>query len=116
VCLTVREDGSVFLDTQDMGELVEETWGDIDYEFWVEIPASALPKLVSELLRDQKNTYWQMFLRIFRITTVDTQTSELPKLAFELLRNRFMGQEFATDELCAFCKTHDIDHTWDRWA
>ncbi len=33
VRLSVEDDGSVRLDTQDMGELVEQTWGDEDYEF-----------------------------------------------------------------------------------
>jgi hypothetical protein len=53
VRLTVKADGSVLLDAQDMGELVEKTWGDSDYEFWIDIPASAIPKLLFALLRDR---------------------------------------------------------------
>jgi hypothetical protein len=46
ICLSVDPDGSVKLDAQDMGKLVQRVWGDDDYEFWVDVPASALPKLV----------------------------------------------------------------------
>ena len=53
VRLSVRVDGSLRLDAQDMGKFVEETWGDSDYEFWVDVPASALPKLVFALLREK---------------------------------------------------------------
>jgi hypothetical protein len=53
VRLTVKPDGSVLLDAQDMGKSVEEIWGDTDYEFWVDVPATAIRKLVFALLRDR---------------------------------------------------------------
>lgn len=53
VRLSVCADGSVCLDTQDMGKLTEEIWGDDDYEFWVDVPAIALPKLVFALIREK---------------------------------------------------------------
>jgi hypothetical protein len=53
VRLTVKPDGAVVIDAQDTGEYVERTWGDSDYEFWVDIPAGALAKLVFALLRDR---------------------------------------------------------------
>jgi hypothetical protein len=53
VSLTVKPDGSVLMETQDMGENVERIWGDSDYEFWIDVPAAALPKLVFALLRDR---------------------------------------------------------------
>jgi hypothetical protein len=34
---TLAEDKFTF-DTQDMGKLVEEMWGDSDYEFWTIVP------------------------------------------------------------------------------
>jgi hypothetical protein len=37
----VGPDGSVSMDTQDMGPFVEKTWGDDDYEFGVRVPAAA---------------------------------------------------------------------------
>jgi hypothetical protein len=51
--LTVNVDGSVKLDAQDMGATVESIWGDDDYEFWVDVPASALHKLVFALIREK---------------------------------------------------------------
>ena len=51
--LNVHADGSVKLDAQDMGEGVEKIWGDDDYEFWVDIPAKALHKLVFALIREK---------------------------------------------------------------
>jgi hypothetical protein len=53
VRLSVNADGSIKLDTQDMGTIVKEIWGDSDYEFWVDVPASALHKLVFALLREK---------------------------------------------------------------
>jgi hypothetical protein len=51
--LNVNADGSVKLDAQDMGKGVEEIWGDDDYEFWVDVPAKALHKLVFALIREK---------------------------------------------------------------
>jgi hypothetical protein len=51
--LTVHPDGSVRLDAHDMGKLTEEMWGDTDYEFWVDVPATALSKLVFALIREK---------------------------------------------------------------
>jgi hypothetical protein len=53
VRLSVHADGSIKLDAQDMGKLVEEIWGEGDYEFCVNVPATALPKLVFVLLREK---------------------------------------------------------------
>jgi len=51
--LSVRADGSVSLDAQDMGEFTKKAWGDDDYEFWVNVPATALRKLAFALLREK---------------------------------------------------------------
>ena len=51
--LTVQADGSVKLDAQDMGKTTEKVWGDNDYEFWVDVPAKALHKLVFSLIREK---------------------------------------------------------------
>jgi hypothetical protein len=53
VRLRVGPDGSVSMDTQDIGPLVEKIWGDDDYEFGVRVPAAASPKLIFALLRDK---------------------------------------------------------------
>ncbi len=49
--LSVNADGSVRLDAQDMSSFV--VWGDSDYEFWVDVPATALRKLTFTLLREK---------------------------------------------------------------
>jgi len=51
--LSVNADGSVSLDAQDMGKQVKDVGGDDDYEFWVDVPATALHKLVFALLREK---------------------------------------------------------------
>jgi hypothetical protein len=53
VRLSAGTDGSIRLDAQDMGALVKQVWGDEDYEFWVDVPATAINKLVFALLRDR---------------------------------------------------------------
>ena len=53
VRLSVNGDGSIKLDAQDMGKLVKEIWHDSDYEFWVDVPATALRKLTFALLREK---------------------------------------------------------------
>jgi hypothetical protein len=53
VHLTLNKDGSVKFYAQDMGTAVEEIWGDDDYEFWVDVPAAALHKLLFILLREK---------------------------------------------------------------
>lgn len=34
------------IETQDMGPLVEEVWGDVDYEFWLTVPKESWGKLL----------------------------------------------------------------------
>jgi hypothetical protein len=53
VRLSINVDGSIRLDAQDMGTFVKEVWGDDDYEFWVDVPATALRNLVFALLREK---------------------------------------------------------------
>ena len=79
--LEVKDDGSVKIDAQDMGKLVEEMWGDSDYEFWVEV-----------------------------------RSSELPKLVFALLKDKYTNVHSAVDDFRDFCKSNSIEHTWDSWA
>ena len=43
------EDETFTIDTQDMGELVREFWGDGDYEFWTIVPKSAWGQLLMAL-------------------------------------------------------------------
>ena len=41
VCLraAITEEGDLQLEGQDVGSLVQEFWGDFDYEYWITVPA-----------------------------------------------------------------------------
>jgi hypothetical protein len=51
--LAAEPDGSLKMCAQDMGPVVEEWWGDEDYEFWVTIPAASTRLLAQALLREK---------------------------------------------------------------
>jgi len=51
IMVRITEKGGLQLDAQDMGKLVEEIWGDSDYEFWVTIPPEGLAKLARALVK-----------------------------------------------------------------
>jgi hypothetical protein len=42
--------------------------------------------------------------------------TSLPKLAFELLREKFSGQLGAVDAFRDWCRTHGVQHEFDSWA
>lgn len=79
--LEVKEDGSVRIDAHDMGSIVEEMWGDSDYEFWVEV-----------------------------------KSTELPKLVFALIQDKYKGSHSAVTDFSDFCKTNNVEYNWDSWA
>ena len=41
--------------------------------------------------------------------------ASLPKLAFELLREKFTGQLGAVDAFRDWCRTHGVQHEFDSW-
>lgn len=45
--------GTVRMSAQDMGPFVQTVMGDEDYEFWVDVDCSALPKLAALLLQEK---------------------------------------------------------------
>jgi hypothetical protein len=53
VDLRLADDGAISLEAQDMGPIVEQVWGDTDYEFWVRVAPPSLRKLAFELLREK---------------------------------------------------------------
>jgi len=53
VSLSVDAIGSVSLDAMDASTNGSESWGDDDYEFCLDVPATALHKLVFALLREK---------------------------------------------------------------
>jgi len=50
--LSINPDGSLHLHALDDGKVAETIWGH-DYEFWIDVPATAFPKLVFALLREK---------------------------------------------------------------
>ena len=48
--------------------------------------------------------------------TVRVKPASLPKLAFELLREKFAGQLGAVDAFREWCKSHDVEHEFDSQA
>ncbi len=82
VRLALEAGGGLKLETQDLNSDRTGIWDDGDeYEFWVSVPAAALPKL-----------------------------------AFELLREKFAGQLDAVDAFRDWCKAHGIEHQFDNWV
>jgi hypothetical protein len=81
VRLALEKDGAIKMDTQDIGPNVNRVWGDGDYEFWVHVAPTMLPKL-----------------------------------AFELLREKFASQLDAVDAFRNWCNAHGVEHTFDSWV
>lgn len=52
VTLMLQRDGSIQIGTIDVGPMALRTWGDDDYEFWVNVPPDAVGALAFELLRE----------------------------------------------------------------
>lgn len=51
VRVDIRNDELV-VDTQDMGELTEDMWGDSDYEFWTRVHRDAWGDLLIALIKE----------------------------------------------------------------
>ena len=81
VDLMLKDDGAVVLEGQDMGPAVETVWGDTDYEYWVRVAPSSLPKL-----------------------------------AFELLREKFAGRLDAVAAFRDWCQVHGVEHEFGNYA
>jgi len=51
IMLTLEPSGTIMVDTQDMGPLVQQVFGDSDYEFWIRVPPEAVGRLAFALLK-----------------------------------------------------------------
>jgi len=49
--VNLEADGTLVLDAQDMGPLVQQVWGDSDYEFWCRVLPEAMGKLAFALMK-----------------------------------------------------------------
>ena len=94
VDLRLEEGGAIVLEGQDMGPIVEEVWGDSDYEFWVRVEPASLSKLAYELLREK--FAGRLYVNAFRFW-VRARPVSSSKLAFRLIRAKFAGQLDAVD-------------------
>ena len=47
---------------------------------------------------------------------VDVPASQLKKIAFALLKERYAGNAKAVDEFTEFCKKHSIQHQWASYT
>ncbi|MEM6620624.1 MAG: hypothetical protein AAF674_00220 [Pseudomonadota bacterium] len=117
----------IAITTQDMGPLVEEMWGDSDYEFWTDIRREAygslLNVLMADLLRADANAT-ETVRNLCRENGLDHQWrtwAQIPPQAHDtllalLLTQRYRNDSKATDNLRTLCQEHDIAHTWQSWA
>ena len=51
IMINLAADGTLTLDAQDMGPLVQQVWGDSDYEFWCRVSPEAMGKLAFALMK-----------------------------------------------------------------
>ena len=70
----------------------------------IKMDAQDMGPTVTQMWGDDDYEFW-----------VRVPPASLPKLAFELLREKFSGQLGAVDAFRDWCKTHDIPHQFDSW-
>ena len=51
IMVTLEPNGTVTVDAQDMGPLVQQVFGDSDYEFWIRVPPEGVGRLAFALLK-----------------------------------------------------------------
>ena len=86
------DDGGLIISGQDLGEAVEEFWGDRDYEYWLTIPPEDTRKL-------------------FKLLRAGDQKSD----PLDVLKNKFHG-ESAFRSIRAFCGRHGIKAKFDSYS
>jgi len=119
VRLSIEQDGAIRFDAQDMGPLVEEHWGDDDYEFWVTVPGGAIEKLASALLCEKNPGRRSATARLafaHARARCFGQRNAVAKLAFTLLREKYKGRSGAVDEFRLFCERERIEHRFGSWV
>jgi hypothetical protein len=70
----------------------------------IKMDAQDIGPTVTEFWGDSDYEFW-----------VRVPPASLPKLAFELLREKFAGQLGAIDALRTWCEAHGIAHEFDSW-
>ena len=61
----IRENGDLVLSGQDLGEFVEQVWGDWDYEYWVTVKSDYKDTVLLHLIKDKfdSETKFQEWLK-----------------------------------------------------
>ena len=49
----VEDNGDLVLEGYDLGDTVEEWWGDADYEYWRRVERQDVPRVLLELIKDR---------------------------------------------------------------
>lgn len=49
----INNAGNLVLAGHDLGDLVEKTWGNSDYEYWLTVEKADLPKVLLELIKER---------------------------------------------------------------
>lgn len=71
----------------------------------IKLDAQDIGPTVTEIWGDGDYEFW-----------VRVEPATLPRLAFELLREKFTGQLGAVDAFRSWCKAHDVAHEFDSWV
>ena len=71
----------------------------------IKMDAQDMGPTVEEFWGDSDYEFW-----------VRVEPAALPKLTFELLREKFAGQLGAVNTLRDWCKAHDVAHEFDSWV
>jgi hypothetical protein len=71
----------------------------------IKMDAQDMGPTVTQIWGDDDYEFW-----------VRVPPNSLPKLAFELLRERFSGQLGAVDAFRVWCEAHGVEHKFDSWV
>jgi len=71
----------------------------------IKLDAQDMGPTVTQFWGDSDYEFW-----------VRVPPASLPKLAFELLREKFSGQLGAVDAFRDWCRTHGVEHEFDSWV
>ncbi len=77
----------------------------VDADGSLQLQAQDMGKRVEEIWGDSDYEFW-----------VHVPSTEICKLAFALLREKYSGREGAVDEFRSFCKREAIEHEWGSYA
>jgi hypothetical protein len=77
----------------------------LDEDGIITMDAQDMGPTVSKIWGDDDYEFW-----------VRVAPASLPKLAFELLSEKFAGRLDAVDAFRDWCKAHDIEHEFGSWV